>query len=494
MFASRFFNISLLSISKVYVGLIFALATPFYIKLFGEEVYGLIGFYQLLRLFFFFFDPGLATALNRELAQQASGHTAPTTSHNTLRTIEVITWTVSLLFGISFTALSGLLAKHWFISHHIPANQLQVILIWMGIATSSVWPSMIYGNGLQGLHRQSTESLIQVTAVTLQHLGALVLIYLFDLGMVTYFIWQTVVNCLQTTLLRFKLLSYLPKPLTKPKFSLDIIYSKKHFLTGMSLIFITSFTLSHYDRLFLSAFSSLDIYGAYCLAAVLANLPGCYCHAVHTTFFPRFTGLLESQQLDNLTQEYRLSYELMALGIIPGAVALFFYAPLIVQFLSTGDALFEQHVVSFLYPLLTGSSLFFLVHIPIVMQYAHNCPKLFGKFNLVAALTLIPISLLFAQKWGGQATAFSWSVLGVAYVCIHIPLMHQKILPGELWRWYLHGLLLPLLASLFFVSATYYTIAGWTGLVVGSCLALLATFGLSPTLKPHLYAWANRRP
>lgn len=488
---SHFLNVVFLASSRLYVGLAFALATPFYIKVFGSEAYGLIGFYQLLRLFILIFDPGIGTALNKQLAKQAGGLSSLRDSHDTLRTVEIVTWTVSLLFGLSFTALSGMLSKHWFISQAFSASDLHLILMWMGIATASVWPSMIYGQGLQGLHQQRAEGFIQVTAVSLQHLGALVFIYFCDLGIVSYFTWQAGVNFLQSLALRTRLLSYLPKFPTKPRFSLRTISSQKQFLAGMSLVFITSFTLSHYDRLFLSAYCSLEIYGAYCLAVVLANIMGCYCHGVHTTFFPRFTLLFERKATEALIKEYRLAYELMALGIIPGAVALFLYAPLFISLLSTGDPKFNQQVLSFFRPLLIGSSLFFIVHVPIIMQYANSWSGLFGKFNLFASFALIPISLLCAQKWAGHATAVAWAILGIAYVCIKVPLMHTKILQGELWRWYLYALLIPLMTSALFFSASYYFIGGWSGLILGGILSLVATLSLLPNVKTSMYDWIS---
>jgi hypothetical protein len=51
------------------------------------------------------------------------------------------------------------------------------------------------------------------------------------------------------------------------------------------------------------------------------------------------------------------------------------------------------------------------------------------------------------REFGGVGAAFVWLALNLGYVAIGIPLMHRRLLPTEMSRWYWVDVLPPLAAS-----------------------------------------------
>ena len=68
--------------------------------------------------------------------------------------------------------------------------------------------------------------------------------------------------------------------------------------------------------------------------------------------------------------------------------------------------------------------------------------------NTAALFLLVPAMFLMIGKYGAVGAAIVWVVLNVAYVVFLIPLMHSRLLRGEMSRWYISDVGIPLLIIL----------------------------------------------
>jgi O-antigen/teichoic acid export membrane protein len=105
-----------------------------------------------------------------------------------------------------------------------------------------------------------------------------------------------------------------------------------------------------------------------------------------------------------------------------------------------------------------------LMQLPYFTMIAHGWTRLSLVSNIVAVAVLVPLLLLVVPIYGGRGAALVWITLNLGYILVQAPLLHRRILRGELWRWYGQDLALPMVAA---------------GVAMGLAVALRGQFTLS---------------
>jgi hypothetical protein len=107
--------------------------------------------------------------------------------------------------------------------------------------------------------------------------------------------------------------------------------------------------------------------------------------------------------------------------------------------------------------------------------------------NAVSAVVLIPALLIVAPRFGGPGAAAVWMLLNAGYLIFSVPLMHRRLLKGELGRWYRSDVLLPAAAAVAVALAgrvllppglPSLAVAAWMA-AVGICAAAAAASAAS---------------
>jgi hypothetical protein len=80
------------------------------------------------------------------------------------------------------------------------------------------------------------------------------------------------------------------------------------------------------------------------------------------------------------------------------------------------------------------------------MQLAYGWATLAFYSNTLALLALSPLIYYMATHYGPIGAASVWAVLNCGYILFQLPIMHRRLLKGELRYWYLQDVGLPLLA------------------------------------------------
>ena len=86
--------------------------------------------------------------------------------------------------------------------------------------------------------------------------------------------------------------------------------------------------------------------------------------------------------------------------------------------------------------------------------------------SIVGVILMVPLMIVLIRHFGAMGAAASWATLNIAAVFVEVPIMHRRLLKGEMWRWYGEDLGLPL--------ATACLVAG-----VGRLLIPVATRSLA---------------
>jgi O-antigen/teichoic acid export membrane protein len=138
-----------------------------------------------------------------------------------------------------------------------------------------------------------------------------------------------------------------------------------------------------------------------------------------------------------------------------------------------------------------GTALNGLMGLPAVLQFAHGWTRMVFWFNAAAVALLAPMIYLLAVRYGGVGAAGAWLVLNVAYIAFMLPIMHRRLLPGELQSWFLVDTGLPFLAALA-VAGTWKLVvatpAGYSAMLLNLTGVSLCTAGAAVLAAPQTRA------
>ncbi len=96
-----------------------------------------------------------------------------------------------------------------------------------------------------------------------------------------------------------------------------------------------------------------------------------------------------------------------------------------------------------------------LMWVPYQAQLAYGWTSLSNGVNIVAAIWVVPLTIVFTSRYGAVGAAWIWLGLNLFYVLCSANIMHMRILKKERWKWYLQDVLLPLSIVLGFASVCF---------------------------------------
>ncbi|MCX6319803.1 MAG: oligosaccharide flippase family protein [Bacteroidetes bacterium] len=439
-------------IGKVWVGGIGLILAPVYIKFLGIESYGLVGFYGTLIGSMTILDMGLSTTLNRELAKARAVNADPATVRNMVYSLERIYWIIGLLIAVSVVAFAPAIARHWVNAEKIPAETVQQAIMLMGLVVAFQWPISLYNGGLLGLERQVLDNVLMVTMTTIRAAGILVLFIWIKPSILFFFVWQAIISLIYVLLMRTGLWHYLPKALTKPRFSKEELLKIWRFAAGMTGISLITFFISQADKVVLSKMLPLTEYGYYILSFTVATSLSMLVAPVNAAFFPRLSGIAATSDETLLRQTYHRACRLVATVVFPVGLILIFFTDDVLR-IWTGNAETVKHTSLMIKILVAGSVCNSLMVIPYLLILARGRTKFVIYQNLIAAIILLPLLFWWTARYGSLGATFVWLSVNAGYILFSIPVLHQRMLKGELQHWYINDTLLPLLMPLALVSA-----------------------------------------
>ncbi len=446
------------------MGLVFV---PFYILFMGVESYGLVGIFTILQALSGFLDLGLSATLTREIARLSVLPGKDQEMRDLVRSMEIIYWSLAGVIGVIIVGLSPVIAHDWVQTGRLSSGSVEQAIRIMGCSVALQWPAALYSGGLQGLQRQVLLNVVVVVVSTLRGAGSLLVLWAISPTVQAFFLWQIVVSLLNSSLLAHFLWDQLPRTERHAVFRKNLLLGVWRFAAGMSGISILAIALTQMDKIILSKMLSLEAFGYYMLAGVVAASLGFLTLPVFSAIYPRFTQLVSIEDWQGLKRLYHRSCQFVSILILPVTVviALFSYEILLLWTQSEATAGKASTLVSIL---ISGTSLNGIMSIPFALQLAYGWTRLTLTTNLAAILLVIPLIILMTREYGASGGASVWLMLNVGYVLLTVHWMHRRLLPGEKWRWYRQDVALPLLASL--------AVAGTGRLVVhaGQSPAILA--------------------
>ncbi len=440
-------NLAANYLGQAWVALMGLAFLPVYVRYLGSEALGLIGLFMLLQTWLTLLDFGITPTLNREMARFTAGSHSAQSINDLLRSLEAVGAGLSAAIGLGIWAASGYLAEHWLQVEKLPVTVVSQALAVMGFVLALRFLEGIYRGALLGLQRQVFYNAISAGLATFRHAGAALVVALISPTVRAFYLWQAAVSVAGVVILAVAVHRSLPASPKRASISRAALTSVRDFAQGMLAITVLSLLVSQIDKLLLSRLLPLDEFGYYTLAATLAGALTLAATPILQSVYPRLVELATTREPSVIATEYHRGSQLVAVTTSPAMLLLTMF-PWGVVYAWSGDAQLAGAAAPVLVPLALGTFLNALMWMPYQSQLAHGWTSLTIKVNLVAVLVVVPAIVLLVPIYGSQAAAWIWVALNTAYVLVAIRFMHERILPGELHRWYREDIAAPLAGAI----------------------------------------------
>lgn len=420
-------------VGQAWMALIGLAFVPLYLKFLGIEAYGLIGLFTTLLAVLSLLDLGLGSTINREMARLRGRGGAQQEMRDLLRTFELPYWAIAVVVGAAICAVSGWLARDWVSVKSLTTEEVAQAVLLMGLSVAVRWPAALYIGALMGLERQVAVNGLAMAVETVRGFGAIGVLWLVAPTLEAFFLWQTFVSLVHTVLLYMLVRSLLGQH--RYTFRSELLKSRWRFAAGITLTTVFSTILMQVDKLVLSRLLTLEAFGFYALANVVALTLYRFFGPVFSAVYPRLTHLMQNGEPRELAALYHSSAQVLSVAVLPAAAMIVIFShDLMLAWTHDGRIAAETHALVSVLAL--GTALNGLMHIPYALQLAAGWTRLALFMNAAAVVLLVPVLFLLTWKYGALGAASVWLILNVAYVLVDIQIMHRRLLPGEKGRWY----------------------------------------------------------
>lgn len=456
-------NIAANIFANVGIAAIYFISVPLFVRYLGIEGYGLIGFFIFAQGVLSVLDLGLNVVLTREFAIRSDGEGDASRLHDILRTAEVFYWIAGIAIGLMWAAAAGLLGGFVNAQGLSAATLYQSFLI-MAAVIALQMPVTLYSSALFGLQRQAAVSVVGVGFSLLRNFGAVGVLHFVSSAPQMFFGWQLICWILHVPVLVILVKRALPRSAEKPVFRAELITAKWRFVTEIGLITLAAMLLMHVDKFVLARIVSLEAFGYYALAGIVANGFQWVTQPVFRAVMPRLSQLTTDEEHGTLSLLYHQSCQVLALIVFPITALWAFFSSELMNIWQQ-DAVIATNTFGFVTLLVIGAAVSGVLLMPYALQIAFGQTRLQLVAVAAAFIASVPMTIFAAMRWGGVGAAVVGIVLNVGIVLFVVPLMHRRLLKGEASSWFVNDIALPALGvtaagaacRYFFVSSSQVT-------------------------------------
>lgn len=407
---------------------------PIYLKFLGIEAYGLVGFFATLQAVFGLLDFGLGVTVAREMARLSATADHAHEQRATLRTLEACYWAIAITAGLLVLLLAPAIAHRWVHPSRIPPLSVERAVRLMGLILALQLPFGFYQAALIGLQRQVALNTILVATATARSVGTALVLWRISASIEAFFLCQLAITLAQVTCAVTLVWSTLGGGIAAPP-EFHRLRGLWRYAAATSANSIVGIALTQTDKVLLSSLLTLEQFGYYALAGTVSAVVWALAIPINQALFPRFAQLVEAGDRATLSALYHRASQIMVVALVPATATVVAFAWQLI-FLWTRNAATADRTALIAALLIAGTAINGIVSVPGYLQSAAGWPTLMVYTNVVGAIVLVPAILVVAPRYGAPGAACVWVVLNTGYLLFSVPLMHRRLLRGELWRWY----------------------------------------------------------
>lgn len=468
---------------------------PMYIRILGMEAFGFVGLMLSFQSILQLFDFGIGGATNRELSRRAHDRGLAAAARDLVRTSEVVIWALPLAAALLVWACSGPMADHWLHLREMGREEGRRSIAIMGVAVALLWPGTFYANCLSGLERQPALNALNAAFATLRYAGVLPLLLWVSPTIEAFLWWHAVVGLAQSLAMAAALWKAMPAADLPARVRLAELHGHRAFAGGLFGIGLLALAVTQLDRLVLASLRPLEEMGRYTLALSIASGLARLVQPMFNAIYPRFSRLLAQHEDATLGELYHLASQHLAVVVAPVAAVLIVFAR-DVLFLWTGDPRLAAQVAPAMALLVAGTAFNGMLSIPGALQLASGWTRLALGLNAVSLAVCVPYCLWAVPRFGTTGAAGTYLLANLVPLLAGIPLMHRRLLRGEMRPWWSRDILPPLLASVAtallanaLLPPLQRNAAGVAMLAIASGCTLLVAAASTPATRRLLRRW-----
>jgi O-antigen/teichoic acid export membrane protein len=294
-------------------------------------------------------------------------------------------------------------------------------------------------------------SIVAIAMTTLGSIGAVLVLSHVSATIEAFFVWQAGVGLMHAVVLR-ALAWRLVGTRAVHRFNWSELRRVGGFTVSMSGVAITGMLLMQTDKVVLSRVLTLEAFGQYMLATVVAG--GLYL-VVTPTFnliFPKLSALyLKSEH--ELVAYYRQGTRTLTAVLFPlSTIAIVFARDL--MFLWTGDGALSDASAPIVQLILVGTTLNGVMNFPYALQLASGKTRIAITTNIILLVIMLPLTIALSIRFGAIGGAAAWAILNAIYLVVGTWLTHRSLLEDSGARWLAFDVGVPLLATVAVVGSS----------------------------------------
>lgn len=465
---------------------------PLYLKFLGTEAFGLIGFFVTIQTLLQLLDLGMSPTLNREVAR-CSTTDSMGEARSLLHTLAVVYWTIAGIIALAVMLLAPVIAGHWLQAVHMSHASVTHAIMLMGLVVACRWPVGLYMGALMGLQKIAMTSAINAVMGTLSSLGAVTILAFVSPTIDAFFIWQACVGLIYVMYMRWIAWRLIASGKEPSRFSIKELKRVWLFSAGMTGVSVTGVVLMQLDKVLMSRLISLEAFGRYTLAAILANGLYILLTPLFNTIYPRMSALVASGETEKLIQLYRTSTRLFLAMLFPIAIAATMFSQDLIYLWTRNHelAVHSAMIASFF---LIGTTLNGVMHFPYALQLAYGNTKLPLTINAVLIIIMVPVIIMLALSFGAVGGAAAWALTNCIYVFLGTWMTHRTLLKGIGVKWMMGDVGVPMCIAticvgLIGVLLHRYQVPMFETLITAGilvCISFVITIMISPNLRDFL--------
>jgi O-antigen/teichoic acid export membrane protein len=278
-------------------------------------------------------------------------------------------------------------------------------------------------------------------------------------------------------------------------FDFQALKSIWRFSATMMALAFSGLILAQFDKVLLSKLLTLDAFGQYVLAGVVASALSIVIVPFYNAIYPRFSAFIAGEQNSEVIRLYRLSGRLLATVLFPVAMIVAVAGKDLIG-LWTGNPHLAETVAPLAALLALGTALHGTMYIPYALQLAEGKTFIPITTTFVLLAIMVPLTVSLALLYGALGGAIAWVILHVMFVALGTWLTHRYIGKWAGFPWLSREIGTPFLVCGSIGLLAMYTInltafSGYMRLLVVFAAALasvLLTFAVSPELRSAVFA------
>ena len=436
-------NVAASYASQIYVTLVGILLLPIYIKYMGSEAYGLVGFFSMLQAWFGLLDLGLTPTIARESARYHGGDLSALTYRQLYRALSVIFVSIASLGGGALFFSSSFIATQWLNVVTLSTSDVTLAIQIMALCVALRWMCGLYRGVITGAEQLIWLSGFNILIATLRFVVVLPVMWYWGYTPLVFFIHQLIVATLEVLCFWLKASYVLPN---KNTLKIKLGWSFKPIKPVLKFALTIAFTASVWvavtqtDKLILSGILTLEEYGYFTLAVLVANGITVISGPISSVIMPRMARLHAENKHDELILIYRKATKLVAIiaGSAASVIAVVAY-PLLLAW--TNDPIIANKAAPILRLYAIGNGLLAIAAFPYYLQYAKGNLRYHLIGNLLLLIFLLPSIIIAAKFYGGLGAGYAWLSINSLYLFTWVAFIHHKLEPGLHKGWFINDVL-----------------------------------------------------